>query len=234
METVIATFNIQHCRNYLTGKIDYPAFAAELKTLDADIVGLNEVRGAGEAPGYDPQAAILAEALGYRYYFAKAIDVNGPNPYGNAILSRIPLRLAETVAIPDPAERKYRGYYETRCVLHAETADGLTVLISHFGLNPDERENAVGTVLSLYPGKKTVFMGDLNAVPDDPVLLPLFRTLRTVGGDYLTFPSDAPRSRIDHIFLSDDLTLLSLERPDRVVSDHLPLRARIAVPDGEN
>lgn len=107
-EIRIATFNIQHCRNFLAGKIDYPFFSDAVRALDADVIGLNEVRGEGPAEGYDAQAEILAEATGYRYYFAKAIDVGGKNPYGNAILSRLPIRSAKTVLIPDPPPARRR------------------------------------------------------------------------------------------------------------------------------
>lgn len=228
----IATFNIQHCRNYLTGKIDYPFFASAIRALDADVIGLNEVRGEGPAEGYDAQAETLAEALGYRYYFAKAIDVGGANPYGNALLSRLPILSAKTVPIPDPETRTASGHYETRCVLSAEIKlprlrKPLTVLISHFGLNPDERESAVKTVLSILPKDRAVLMGDFNATPDDPTIAPLFGKMKPVCRDFLTFPSDKPDRKIDHIFLTSDLSASEEVCPPDIVSDHLPLTVKI-------
>lgn len=233
-EIRIATFNIQHCRNYLAGKIDYPFFADAVRALGADVIGLNEVRGEGPAEGYDAQAEILAEATGYRYYFAKAIDVGGKNPYGNAILSRLPILSAKTVPIPDPPTRTAAGHYETRCVLAAEIEpapgeEPLTVLISHFGLNPDERESAVKTVLSLLPERRALLMGDFNATPDDITIAPLFEKLVPVCRDFLTFPSDKPDRKIDHIFLTADLSASEEDCPTDIVSDHLPLTVKVGL-----
>ena len=143
----IMTYNIQHCRNYQSKKIEFDKIAAVIKAYDADVVGLNEVRGQGEAADYQAQAQILAELTGYHYYFAKAIDVRGANPYGNAILSRYPILSAQTVMIPDPAVRMAdNDDYETRCLLKAyiDVPGGLCACVTHFGLNPDEQEKASG------------------------------------------------------------------------------------------
>lgn len=61
------------------------------------------------------------------YYFAEAIRFDGVNPYGNAMISRYPIKSAETILIPDPEYKKYHGYYETRCLLKAtiEVGNGL-------------------------------------------------------------------------------------------------------------
>ena len=102
MKLTVMSFNTQHCMNYRTGKIEFDTFAEEIRRYNPDIVGLNEIRDKGEAEDYQAQAKILAEKLGYNYYFAKAIDVKGPNPYGNAILSRFPIASAQTIPVPDP------------------------------------------------------------------------------------------------------------------------------------
>ena len=43
------------------------------------------------------------------------------------------------------------------------------------------------------------------------------------GGDDLTFPSDAPKEKIDYVFCSRELTVKSVSVPQMVVSDHLPV-----------
>ena len=45
----IMSFNTQHCLNYVTRKIDYDVMADAIRQCDADIVGLNEMRGLGSA-----------------------------------------------------------------------------------------------------------------------------------------------------------------------------------------
>ena len=132
------TFNIQHCAVFPTEKIDFDAFAEKILSFDADVIGLNEVRGAGVRADYQAQARILAEKTGYDFYFAKATDIGQGNPYGNAVLTRLPVKAFETVPIPDPVPRRYDGYYETRCLLKMTLeSPEITFFITHFGLNPD-------------------------------------------------------------------------------------------------
>ena len=109
MSITVMSYNVQHCRNYISGEINYDAVAATIQKYNADIIGLNEVRDEGPMEGYDAQARLLAERLGYHYYFAKAIDVAGENPYGNAILSRFPIVSAQTIPVPDPVTHAVPG-----------------------------------------------------------------------------------------------------------------------------
>ena len=83
MQLNLMSYNIQHCLNYITRKIDFDLFAKVIKDSDADIIGLNEVNGEGKHEDYLPQAEILAKKLGYFFYFAEAIRFDGVNPYGN-------------------------------------------------------------------------------------------------------------------------------------------------------
>lgn len=236
MRLKIMSFNTQHCLNYITRKIDFPRMAEVIRESGADIIGLNEMRGAGEHPEYTAQTETLAEKLGFNYYFAKAIDVNGNNPYGNGLLSRYPIISAETVKIPDPEPRRYNGYYESRCVLKARIdtpAGEMTVLVTHFGLNPDEAENAVSTVLMNAERERCVLMGDFNLTPESPILKPiraeLFDTAELFGGELLSFPSDKPDRKIDYVFTSRDIKVITADIPAVVASDHRPHTAEIEI-----
>ena len=154
--------------------------------------------------------------------------------YGNGLLSRVPVESAEMIMIPDPKPRKYDGYYETRCLLKAKLTNGLTVLVTHFGLNPDEQENAVETVLSHLPENRCVLMGDFNMRPENPILNPirqrLYDTAQLFPAPKLSFPSDAPTMKLDYIFVSDDLRVHSADIPPIVSSDHRPHTATIEFP----
>lgn len=233
MKINLMSYNTQHCLNYLTQKIDFDIMIDTIKKCNADIIGLQEMRDEGPDPQYRAQAKILAEALGYHYYFAEAIRCSGENPYGNAIISRYPIKSAEKVPIPDPEIKKFDGYYETRCLLKAsiDVDGGLNVLVSHFGLNPDERENAVETVLSNVSEDRCVLMGDFNMESDDPTLEPikkkLYDTAQKFSGPKLSFPSDAPTIKIDYLFVSKDLKVQSADIPAIVSSDHRPYVATI-------
>lgn len=232
MKLKVASFNILHCEDYLKEKIDFDAFAELISSLDADVVGLNEVHGNGDWEEYEPQAEILGAKTGYNGFFAKATELDGTNPFGNAVLTRKAIRSVEVIPIPDPEPKKYDGYYETRCVLKMKIENpDFTVLITHFGLNPDEQENAVNTILANLEEERCVLMGDLNVRPDDKALLPIReRMVDTASASdeaLLSFPSDAPDRKIDYIFTSRDIKTLKVEVPDKVLSDHLPITAEI-------
>jgi endonuclease/exonuclease/phosphatase family metal-dependent hydrolase len=230
----IMTFNTQHCLNYLEQKIDFAVMAKAILDCGADIVGLNEMRDQGTHRDYTPQVDTLSELTGLpHFFFAKAIEFSGRGPYGNGLLSRYPILEAESIPIPDPEPRKYDGYYETRCVLKAKLAGGITVLACHFGLNPDEQENAVATICQHLVDEKCILMGDFNVLPEDPVLDPIRARMKDTadlfGHPLLSFPSDAPDRKIDYIFVSKDVEVLTADIPAIVASDHRPHTAEIAI-----
>ena len=233
----ITTYNILHCEDWKKKKIDYAAFAEAIKGFDSDVISLNEVRGEGEREGYDAQARILSELTGYTAYFAKALDVDGKNPYGNAILTRLPMKSFETVPIPDPRPGYTRRGYETRCILKAVTATDpeITFLITHFGLHGDEQQNAVCTVMKNITSPCTVLSGDFNVTPENPVLAPIREKLNDtaalITGSALTFPSDKPDRKIDYIFAGSGFEITSCEVSDRVLSDHRAVSAELEVTD---
>ena len=230
----IMTFNTQHCLNYLERRIDFDIMARAITDCGADIVGLNEMLNAKPGSEYGAQVAELAARTGLKHhYFAEAIKTGGI-PYGNGFLSRRPIANAETVMIPDPAPRGYDGYYETRCLLKARLECGLTVLVTHFGLNPDEQQNAANTVLQHLEAEKCILMGDFNVQPEDAVLRPIRARMKDTAALFAaplqSFPSDAPDRKIDYIFVSPDIEVLQADIPPIVASDHRPHTAEIAVP----
>ncbi len=221
------TFNTQHCANFRTDQVDYDLMAKTIVDQGADIVGLNEMFGDGPLVDEFHQVAKLSEKTGLKYwYFAEALLICGHSPYGNGLLSRYPIVKAETVMVPDPEVKAYSELYETRAVLKATLENGLTVLVTHFGLNLDEHENAVQTVLNNLAPEKCVLMGDFNVTPDSALLLPIrdrmMDTADLFAEPLLSFPSDKPDRKIDYIFVSRDLTVTQADIPNVVASDHRP------------
>lgn len=219
----IMTFNIQHCNFYPENVIKFEPFVREIKEIGADFVGLNEVRGRGLLRGYTDQTKKLSSLTGYNGYFGKAINVAGTSPYGNAFLSRYPVISAETVKIPDPVPKTGHEMYESRCIIKAviQADEKYTVLVTHMGLNKDERESAVRTLLENAPEEKCIIMGDFNCTPDAPEIKPLYDKYVCTDVDDFTFPSDRPDRKIDYIFLSEDIEILNKGTTVNVVSDHL-------------
>ena len=231
----IMTFNTQHCLNYLEQKIDYELMAKTVTDLNADICGLNEMFDIGVDAKFGAQTEKLSVLTNMPYrYFAKAIDERGYGAYGNGLISRIPFKSVETVMIPDPDPRTTEGgYYETRCILKAVLENGLTVLVTHFGLCPDEQKSAVDTVMKILPDEKCILMGDLNLEPTAPLLNPIRAKMKDAAelfeSDRLSWPSDKPTVKIDYIFATPDIEFISADIPDVVSSDHRPHIAEISL-----
>lgn len=231
----IMSFNTQHCLNYLERKIDYEIMARAILDCGADVIGLNEMRGAsvGEPdPAFVDQVGNLSKLTGIEnYYFAPAIWVGGHKPYGNGMLSKLPIISAETIMIPDPEEKVFGGDYETRCILKAKLEGDITLLVTHFGLYPDEQVNAVKTLLKHITDKRCILMGDFNIGPDNQ-LIEILRERMVDTADFFdepkrSFPSDKPRGKIDFIFVSPDAEVVKADIPAIVASDHRPHTAEI-------
>ena len=224
------SFNTQHCLNYIERKIDYEIMAKAILDCGADVVGLNEMRGASVAepdPGFEDQVGNLQKLTGFaNHYFAPAIWVRGHLPYGNGMISKIPVLSVETILIPDPEEKVFGENYETRSILKAKLEGDITLLVTHFGLYPDEQVNALKTLLKHITDKRCVLMGDFNIGPDNQ-LIEILRermvdTADFFDGPKLSFPSDKPRAKIDFIFVSPDVEVVSADVPAIVASDHRP------------
>ncbi len=220
----IMSYNVAHCQAYPESQIDYQAIADVITASGADVVGLNEVFDRGGC--YENQTEMLACLTGLsHWYFARATTL-GWGPYGNGLLSRIPIVCARTIPIPDPEVKCGTEYYETRCILKATLANGLTVMSVHFGLNQDEQKNAMDTVLANLKTEKCILMGDFNVQPDNPLLQPLYARMTDAAGcfegEMFSFPSDAPNRKLDYIFVTGDILVNSADIPAVVASDHRP------------
>ena len=231
----IMTFNTQHCQNFVTGNIDYEIMADAMKKCGAEIVGLNEMRDKGVSAGYgQAQVSELAKLTDMEYfYFAKAIEDGPGNPYGNGILSKHEFESVETILIPEPENKDGCKYYERRCILKAKLKNGFTVLVTHFGLSDVEQECAVKAVLDEITDEKCILMGDFNITPDNSLLEPIRKKMKDTAElfdvEKLSFPSDKPRIKIDYIFVTPDIEVVSADIPEIIASDHRPHTAQINV-----
>ncbi len=230
----VMTFNIQHALDYQKQIIDFDLFINAIKKHNADICGLNEVRGDGSLEDYTDQTNAIADGLGFNSYFGEAIKVQGTSPYGNAIVSKHPFKSVETIKIPDPKIKRGKHSFESRCVIKAVAdIDGKEIcfLICHMGLNLSEQKNAVEIICKLLDeiDIPVILMGDFNTTPKDKVLKPIrerlkdtddFNPVKNLG----TYPSDKPEKKIDYIFYRG-LKCLKNETIEEIFSDHLPIIA---------
>ncbi len=224
----IMSFNTQHCLNFVEQKIDFPIMAEVIKRLDADFIGLNEMRGEGKHPEYTAQTERLAALTGIEnYFFGKAIEVGADGPYGNAFLSKIPVERQEVIPVIVPENERAQGHwYENRCLIKARLENGITALVIHFGHTPEEDRQAVKMILENMEKEKCVLMGDFNLSPDSEFLKPL-REVFVDTADFfsepkLSFNSVNPTVKIDYVFVTPDIKVISADIPEIIASDHRP------------
>ena len=236
MSITVGTYNIQHGvlhrHRLATGetKVDLCDVCEVLGTYRPAICALNEIYG-DEAGIFGNQPRQMAETLGYPYHaFARGI-YHKFGEYGNALLSRYPIRDARTIPLSIPTKaRKGTQMYEDRALLIATLdVEGKEVvaMVCHFGLNDDEQALAVDTILA-EAARITVpilLMGDFNLTPDTAHYRRLAAAFTDTarGAASPTFPSEAPQIKIDYVFTKGCLTVAEALTPAAVASDHLPI-----------
>ncbi len=210
--------------------VNLEQIAEIINQQDCDIIGLNEVRGAGESPCYSNQAEILGNLTGRHHAFAKAVDFPGEGSYGVALLSRFPISSVETVRIPSMEDTTR----EPRIFLKATilTPEEVTVFISHFGGHPREQELAVETFLKEFQQMVTpvILMGDFNTTPNDGRLDGIYEMMNEAffNLNSFTFPSFHPVRKIDYIFASKPVAFTHRQVVTVGASDHYPLCAEVS------
>ena len=115
-----------------------------------------------------------------------------------------------------------------RGALIADIDDAFTATSIHLGVSGPERGRHIREFLSLdeaHPGRFVVG-GDLNVLPEDPgptaIRARATDCWEAAGeGDGFTFPSDAPRARIDYLFAGPAVRPLRAWTAGATASDHL-------------
>jgi endonuclease/exonuclease/phosphatase family metal-dependent hydrolase len=216
----VATFNIQHGRG-ADGVVDVGRLARTAAQLDADLLALQEVDVGLARSGRVDLAAAVAAASGMAVVFGPAHRVGWRGRYGNALLARGAIGEVDVVKLP----RSGRGERRSAILAALELAGvRLSVAATHLAIHPEEAGRQLATVVEAlaHRPEPRVLLGDLNLRPWDVAPRVRAAGLELAGGPP-TFPAVAPRARIDHVALTSDLHVLSVEVPETPVSDHRPL-----------
>lgn len=197
---------------------------------DFDLVGLQEADAGSLRSGFVNQTQYLAEAAEFPYWSHQ------PNrkvahfaASANGLLTRI--EPDEVRDYPLPGRIPGRGALWVR---FGGDENALVVVIAHLSLGPAARRRQfdfLAELLQSHPN--VVLMGDLNCPVRSRELAPLFRRTALVLPQELapaTYPSWRPRRAIDHILTSSSIEIERLWTLPHPVSDHLPLAARIRLP----
>ncbi|MGN6805042.1 MAG: endonuclease/exonuclease/phosphatase family protein [Trinickia sp.] len=203
--------------------------AQVIAELDADVVALQEVPlGGSDAPDV---LAHLRDTTGM--YAAAGPTLDTPRRrYGNAVLSRLPIRAARTLDL------SFHGR-EPRGALDADIACGsvlLRIVATHLGLSAGERSTQVRALLNAFDTTElpVILLGDINEwFVRGKALRTLVTHFRRAPAPR-TFPTFCPIFALDRIWVhpGEWLTGVSVHRSAlaRTASDHFPLIAQIEVP----
>jgi endonuclease/exonuclease/phosphatase family metal-dependent hydrolase len=226
----VATFNLLHGSSPVDGVVDKDRLAAAVRSLDADVLGLQEVDRDQERSHRLDLAAVAAEAMdAVAWRFAPALagtpggtwrpaTASDPPPggpaYGVALASRLPVRSWQVVRLPVAPVRApvVVGRRPRRVVM----------------LLDDEPRIALAAVLETASGPLTVAVTHLSFVPGWNLrqLVSVRRALRALPGPRIllgdlnlpgrlpaavtrwpdafvgpTYPSTGPRVQLDHVLV---------------------------------
>jgi len=210
------TYNVRHGQGILS-PVSLARTARTIASVKPDVVALNELY---RLPGRYDQPETLGRFLGMHVLFHSA-NTSGKLEYGNALLSRWPLRVVELVDLPK--RRESRGLmvgemeYEGRCV---------HVAVTHLSLHRRTRGSQVATIaewFSASPQIPSILGGDFNGGRGELGGLEAHFSLDESG--LFTYPSIAPFTTYDHLAWNRHWEMEGMSTHRSLASDHLPLYA---------
>lgn len=236
----IVSYNIHKCRG-LDQKVSPARIAKVLHGLKADVIALQEVVCEESKDESTQQARYIAAHLGgFQFCFGENRRI-GESPYGNAILSRLPILSCQNYDLT-AGPREKRGCL--RADIQLPEGIVLHLFNTHLGTGFMERRKQAKLLLHesalnnpKFAGSRVV-LGDFNEWTRGLVTQMLSAHLQTVDlrpefRRLPSFPSYLPFMHLDHIYF-DKLVQLKHFSMDRrkgtlIASDHLPLIADFEV-----
>jgi endonuclease/exonuclease/phosphatase family metal-dependent hydrolase len=246
----IATFNILHGRAPEDGRVDVDRLAAAVKSLDADVLGLQEVdRDQPRSLGAD-LTAVAAEAMeavdsqfvaalsgtpGGTWMAATGEEQPGSASYGIALLSRFPVVSWRVVRLPPLGvsvplwspltHRPFLARDEPRVALAAvlEGPSGqLTVCNTHLSFIPGWNAAQLRRLVRSLAGTREplALIGDLNMQRAQAARVSGLRSI----AEATTFPAPHPTRQLDHVLVRGGLRATGPADAVRLpLSDHRAL-----------
>jgi endonuclease/exonuclease/phosphatase family metal-dependent hydrolase len=230
----IATYNVHRCRG-LDGRTRPERIADVLRSVEADVVALQEVIGPGPHGGGHLEA--LGAALGMGWVMSAARQLRG-HQFGNAVLSSFPI-VHYTDQDLTWKTCEARRLQRVDISIHGTT---LHVYNVHLGTAILERryqaQRLATAVTDRHVNGPKLVLGDFNEWTRGLATTLLSEKLHSVDlQNHLrrrrTYPGVFPILHLDHIYYAGRVEVLRVEmprtRPALVASDHLPLVADIRI-----
>ncbi len=254
-EISIVAYNIAHSRGPIKGTSNWSedkaarlarsqAVGRHLASIEADIVILNEVDFDAAWSGNIDHAVVVARAGGYPFVAKQtnfAVRLPGFSlEFGNAILSRYPIKSAERIPLP-PLHSLEAIFFGNHDVIRSTISTGDLGDIDVWGIHLEVRdtETRIGAIAKIAErlsiSRPFILAGDFNSqLPDNESrATALGELLSDRYSDFpivacetgATFPTLAPTRRLDWIVYSSELTASQCGLSNANLSDHLPVTA---------
>jgi len=239
----VMTYNVHSCLG-MDGKLSPARIARIIARCGPDIVALQELDVGRARTGAIDQAEAIARELKMEFHFHPALALE-EELYGDAILSRYPMRLRRAAALPGLNGRAVEPRGALWVTLDVDGRE-VQLLNTHLGLVGAERLRQVEALLTdawlahADCRGPTILCGDFNALPRSAVCRRLTERLAdaqcSLNGHRPrhTFFARYPIGRIDHVFVSREFEVVTVEVPrndlTRRASDHLPLVVELRLP----
>ncbi|MDZ4286743.1 MAG: endonuclease/exonuclease/phosphatase family protein [Prosthecobacter sp.] len=240
----LMTYNVHGCVG-TDRRLDETRIAEVIAFYAPDVVALQELDAARSRSLLTDQARHIADHLKMDFHFHPALCIE-EEQYGDAILSRLPMRLIKTGILPTSVSR---WAFEPRGALLVALEVGgreVHLINTHLGLSFRERKAQIEALLSpewmdpTISDQRFILCGDFNALPGSLVYKGAAERLRDVQRalpsqkSRATFSSMYPVLRVDHIFVTADFKVTRVEVPRtpliRLASDHLPIIVDLQLP----
>jgi endonuclease/exonuclease/phosphatase family metal-dependent hydrolase len=243
----VLSYNIHHGEG-VDGKLDLERIARVIVEAKADLVALQEVDQNVQRSGNVDQPAELARLTKLEVAFGGNISLQG-GEYGNAILSRWPLKNPRNTKLPNHDQGEQRGVLQVE-VQPPGSAGPLLLLATHFDHRRNDAERvASAALINELTGKllhsPALLAGDLNDVPESQALRELQVRWTVARGPVareteasaaakpsplFTIPVEKPTRQIDFVLVRPaerwkviDVQVLE----EKVASDHRPILATL-------
>jgi endonuclease/exonuclease/phosphatase family metal-dependent hydrolase len=220
-QLIIMTYNINHGLG-IDNKLDIDRIASVIAASGADIVGLNEVDNRMLRSGFRNQVKLVADKLGMNYIFGSAMNL-GIGNYGNAILSKFPIKEVKNYRLPGKIGLEPRALLETKIEINENTY--LYIMTTHLSLNHEERIKQIEWIENYLINIKDPFliMGDFNMELEE------LQKYKSLISNIKTYPSQEADESIDQIYSNYNCKIKGYSILTNA-SDHLPVILEIDLP----
>uniref|UniRef100_A0AB33J3I1 Endonuclease/exonuclease/phosphatase domain-containing protein n=2 Tax=unclassified Prevotella TaxID=2638335 RepID=A0AB33J3I1_9BACT len=226
------------------------SIASVIKQINPDVVGLQELDMYTKRSGTSRNIAEeIAKLCGMSYFYVPCISFDG-GQFGDAILTKLPVKEKRSYPISAPAGYEGRGLGQIMLEFNGQDIYFLNTHLDH--KRADIRLDQVNQIISKISKLQHpyILVGDLNAQPDEQTIVRLNEVMTSIYGsrpnDFHTFSAWNPKMTIDYIMYNPSYGQLQLSHAcvekwatDNVnnkasmYSDHLPVYAEFTVGGGQ-